>query len=156
MAETMEFGAHAGEHVLEIGGGMGTDLAQFAAHGATVTDLDLSAGHLDLAKENFTLRGLTGRFVLHDAETLPFPDGSFDLVYSNGVLHHTPNTREVVEEIRRVLRPGGRAIVMMYAENSWHYFKLAWNLGLEKERLKKLSIGDIMSRYVEITRNDAR
>ena len=62
-------------------------------HGARVTDVDLAAGHLQLAQENFRLRGLTGRFIHHDAETLPFDDASFDVVYSNGVLHHTPNTR---------------------------------------------------------------
>jgi len=88
MPVTMEFARHSGERVLEIGGGMGTDLAQFAKHGAIVTDVDLSAGHLTLAQENFRLRGLRGTFVHHDAETLPFPDASFDLVYSNGVIHH--------------------------------------------------------------------
>jgi glycosyltransferase involved in cell wall biosynthesis/ubiquinone/menaquinone biosynthesis C-methylase UbiE len=156
MAETMEFGAHAGESVLEIGGGMGTDLAQFAAHGATVTDLDLSAGHLNLAKENFGLRGLNGRFVLHDAETLPFPDDSFDLVYSNGVLHHTPNTREVVREILRVLKPGGRAIVMMYAENSLHYWRnVFYTVGLRDGELLQWSAGDIMSRIIERSDNAA-
>lgn len=154
MAETMEFGAQAGKHVLEIGGGMGTDLSQFAAHGATVTDLDLSAGHLNLAKENFTLRGLTGSFVLHDAETLPFPDDSFDLVYSNGVLHHTPNTREVVREILRVLKPGGRAIVMMYAENSLHYWRnVIYTVGLRDGELLQWSAGDVMSRIIERSDN---
>jgi glycosyltransferase involved in cell wall biosynthesis/ubiquinone/menaquinone biosynthesis C-methylase UbiE len=157
MPEVMEFAGHAGEQVLEIGAGIGTDLSQFARHGAHVTDVDLSAGHLALARENFELRGLAGRFMHHDAETLPFDDASFDLVYSNGVLHHTPNTRRVVEEIRRVLRPGGRAIVMMYAEHSWHYWgRLVWELGLQEDMLKTHSIGEIMSRTVEITKNDAR
>jgi ubiquinone/menaquinone biosynthesis C-methylase UbiE len=63
---------------------------------------------LQLAQENFALRGLTGRFVHQDAEKLPFPDASFDLVYTNGVLHHTPNTSEVIDEIFRVLRPAER------------------------------------------------
>lgn len=157
MAEVMEFRKHAGEQVLEIGGGVGTDLSQFAANGAHVTDLDLSAGHLAHAQENFARRGLRGTFVHHDAESLPFPDNSFDLVYSNGVLHHTPNTREVVREIRRVLRPGGRAIVMMYAENSIHYWReLVGRLGLDRDLLKNHSMGEIMSRYVEISQNDAR
>jgi len=143
--------------VLEIGGGMGTDLAQFAAHGATVTDLDLSAGHLQLAEENFRLRGLRGRFIHHDAETLPFDDGSFDLVYSNGVLHHTPNTVAVVGEIRRVLRPGGRAIVMFYAESSLHYWRnLVWAIGVKQALLDRESMAEIMSRSVERTANDAR
>jgi ubiquinone/menaquinone biosynthesis C-methylase UbiE len=157
MPETMEFARHAGEELLEIGGGMGTDLAQFAKHGAHVTDLDLSSGHLELAKESFRLRGLTGRFVLHDAETLPFPDNSFDVVYSNGVLHHTPNTRDVVAEIRRVLKPGGKAIIMMYAENSLHYWRnLVWAIGLKEGQLQDFSMGEIMSRSVERSDHGAR
>ena len=156
MAETMEFNGHAGEDLLEIGGGMGTDLAQFARAGARVTDVDLSSGHLELAKENFRHRGLTGRFVHHDAETLPFDDASFDAVYSNGVLHHTPNTRSVVGEISRVLRPGGRAIVMMYAENSLHYWRnLVWAIGLKQHQLATCSMGEIMSRSVERSDNAA-
>ena len=142
MAETMEFGRHAGERVLEIGGGMGTDLSQFAQHGALVTDIDLSSGHLALAQENFRLRGLKGEFVLHDAESLVFDDNAFDVVYSNGVLHHTPNTRRVVEEIRRVLKPGGRAIIMMYAETSLHYWRnLVWAIGLKEGLLQQISMG---------------
>jgi ubiquinone/menaquinone biosynthesis C-methylase UbiE len=157
MPETMEFGEHADHDVLEIGGGMGTDLAQFAAHGATVTDLDLSAGHLKLAEENFRSRGLSGCFVHHDAEALPFDDHSFDLVYSNGVLHHTPNTASAVREIYRVLRPGGRTIVMVYAENSFHYWRqLVWRLGVKERLLEHVSMGEIMSRSVERSANEAR
>ena len=156
MAEVMEFAGHAGKRVLEIGGGMGTDLAQFAKNGAQVTDLDLSSGHLDLAQENLALRGLTGTFVLHDAETLPFDDNAFDVVYSNGVIHHTPNTRAVVCEMRRVLRPGGRAIVMVYAENSLHYWRnLVWAIGLKEGELKSVSMGQIMSYAVERSDNAA-
>jgi len=157
MPEIMEFSAHAGEDVLEIGGGLGIDLAQFASRGARVTDVDLSAGHLALAEEHFRLRGLAGRFVHYDAETLPFPDARFDLVYSNGVLHHTPNTAAVVREIFRVLKPGGRVIVMMYAENSLHYWRnLVWAIGLKEGELLRHSMGDIMSRSVERSANDAR
>jgi ubiquinone/menaquinone biosynthesis C-methylase UbiE len=157
MREVMEFAQHRGEDVLEIGGGIGTDLAQFAAHGARVTDVDLAAGHLQMAEENFRLRGLAGAFVHHDAESLPFPDAAFDLVYSNGVLHHTPNTAMVVREIHRVLRPGGRAIVMLYAEDSLHYWrKLVWLFGVRGRLLDSVSMGEIMSRQVERSANDAR
>lgn len=157
MFETMEFAQHSGKRVLEIGGGMGTDHAQFAKHGAITTDIDLSSGHLALAQENFRLRGLAGTFVHHDAEALPFPDASFDVVYSNGVIHHTPNTQRVVDEIYRVLKPGGKAIVMVYAENSLHYWRnLVTVLGLRQHLLDTFSVGEIMSRHVEITENDAR
>jgi glycosyltransferase involved in cell wall biosynthesis/ubiquinone/menaquinone biosynthesis C-methylase UbiE len=157
MPRTMEFAKHAGKDVLEVGGGMGTDLAQFAKHGARVTDVDLSAGHLALAEQNFRLRGLDGRFVHQDAERLPFDDDSFDVVYSNGVIHHTPHTDRVVAEMRRVLRPGGRAIVMVYAENSLHYWRnLILNVGLRRGELLSSSAGDILSRVVERSDNDAR
>jgi glycosyltransferase involved in cell wall biosynthesis/ubiquinone/menaquinone biosynthesis C-methylase UbiE len=157
MPGVMEFAGHAGEDVLEIGGGMGTDLAQFARHGARVTDVDLSVGHLNLARENFELRSLTGRFVHQDAETLPFPDASFDLVYSNGVLHHTPNTSQVVDEIFRVLRPGGKVIAMFYAENSLIFWRnIAWGHGLVDAMLEQHSIGEVMSRTVEFSEIGSR
>jgi glycosyltransferase involved in cell wall biosynthesis/ubiquinone/menaquinone biosynthesis C-methylase UbiE len=156
MREVMEFNRHKSEKVLEVGAGMGTDLAQFATHGALVTDVDLSSGHLDLARENFRLRGLAAEFVLHDAETLPFDDNTFDVVYSNGVIHHTPNTHSVVCEMRRVLKPGGRAIVMVYAENSLHYWRnLVWAIGLKEGQISKRSMGDIMSAAVERSDNAA-
>jgi glycosyltransferase involved in cell wall biosynthesis/ubiquinone/menaquinone biosynthesis C-methylase UbiE len=156
MPEVMEFDRHGGEEILEIGGGMGTDLAQFALHGARVTDLDLSSGHLTLAKENFVARGLQGRFIQQDAETLDFRDNTFDLVYSNGVLHHTPNTHHVVREILRILKPGGKAIAMFYAEDSLHYWRnLMWKIGVREGQLRKYSMGEIMSRSVERSDNAA-
>ncbi len=152
MPELMEFARHRGHKVLEVGAGLGTDLAQFASNGALCTDLDLSRGHLEHAQRNFALRGLSARFVHHDAEEMPFEDGEFDVVYSNGVIHHTPNTTKLVGEIYRVLKPGGRAIIMVYAEQSWHYWrKIAFDLGLRGRELKKSSIGEIMSRHVELS-----
>jgi glycosyltransferase involved in cell wall biosynthesis/SAM-dependent methyltransferase len=157
MPEMMEFGQHANQDVLEIGGGLGIDLAQFASAGARVTDVDLSAGHLALAEEHFRLRGLTGRFIHHDGEELPFADGTFDLVYSNGVIHHTPNTHRMVAEIHRVLRPGGRVIVMVYAENSLYYWRnLLFVRGVKEQQLRRSSMGDILSRSVEASGTDAR
>ncbi|MBD2127309.1 methyltransferase domain-containing protein [Microcoleus sp. ZQ-A2] len=157
MAETMEFAKHSGKKLLEIGAGIGTDLCQFALNGADVTDVDLSAGHLELAKENFRLRGLTGNFIHQDAEDLPFDNNSFDVVYSNGVIHHTPNTIQLVKEIYRVLKPGGKVIIMVYAENSLHYWRsLVGNLGLMKGELVDVSMGEIMSRHVEISENNAK
>jgi ubiquinone/menaquinone biosynthesis C-methylase UbiE len=157
MPDMMEFAKHSGRDVLEIGGGMGTDLAQFARNGARVTNIDLAAGHLRLAEENFRLRGLSARFIHHDAESLSFEDHSFDVVYSNGVLHHTPNTAAVVGEIHRVLRPGGRAIIMLYAEESLYYWrKLVWRSGVKDGLLERVSMGEIMSRQVERSANEAR
>src|SRR5262245_30299935 len=97
--------------VLEIGCGLGTDGAQFAKAGANYTGIDLTQAAVELAQKRFELFDLPGTFRVADAERLDFPDNSFDLVYSHGVLHHTPDTARAVREIHRVLRPGGRAIV---------------------------------------------
>lgn len=107
--------------VLEIGCGLGTDGAQFALAGANYTGVDLTQAAVDLAKRRFELFQLPGTFLVADAERLDFPDNSFDIVYSHGVLHHTPDTAAAVREIHRVLRPGGQAIVMLYHRNSYNY-----------------------------------
>src|SRR4051812_43893688 len=95
--------------VLEIGCGLGTDGAQFAKAGAQYTGIDLTDAAIDLARRRFELFNLPGTFRVADAEKLDFPDNSFDIVYSHGVLHHTPDTETAIREIHRVLRPGGRA-----------------------------------------------
>ncbi len=155
--EVMEFDRHSGETVLEIGGGMGNDLSQFAKNGSITTDFDLSGGHLELAKENFELQGLKGTFIHGDAENLPSPNESFDVVYSNGVIHHTPNTYQVVDHIHRILHPGGKAIIMIYAEDSIQYWRdIIYSRGLQQEMLWSMSPGEIMSRNVEISEHGAR
>src|SRR5438034_8549770 len=88
-----------GLKVLEIGCGMGTDGAQFARAGADYTGIDLTEAAIELARRRFECSGLQGEFRVADAENLDFADGSFDLVYSHGVLHHTPDTARAVHEI---------------------------------------------------------
>ena len=107
--------------VLEIGCGLGTDGAQFAKAGAEYTGVDLTDAAIELAQKRFALFGLPGLFRTADAENLDFEDDSFDLVYSHGVLHHTPDTARAIQEVHRVLRPGGRAVVMLYHRNSYNY-----------------------------------
>src|SRR5919112_5264067 len=107
--------------VLEVGCGLGTDGAQFAKAGAHYTGIDLTEAAVDLARRRFELFNLPGAFRVADAERLDFPDNTFDLVYSHGVLHHTPDTQTAIREIHRVLRPGGRAVVMLYHRDSYNY-----------------------------------
>lgn len=116
-----EFDRHAGDRVLEIGCGQGTDLLEFAKGGAIVTGLDLTPRHVELTRRKFELYGYEGTFVEGDAEDLPFDDAPFDYVYSNGVLHHTPDTQKAVDEAYRVLKPGGRAKIILYHRDSLHY-----------------------------------
>ena len=110
-----------GRDVLEAGCGIGTDGARFARAGARYTGLDFSPTALDLARRRFALAGLSGSLVEGSVTDLPFTDESFDLVYSNGVIHHIPQTEQAVREFHRVLRPGGTALVMLYHRRSFNY-----------------------------------
>lgn len=108
--------------LLEIGCGMGTDALIFAQQDFSVTGIDLSPVHIDLARKLFKLHSLSADFMKGNAETLPFPDNSFGCVYSFGVLHHTPGTAKAIDEIRRVLVPSGRAVIMLYHKRSLNNF----------------------------------
>jgi SAM-dependent methyltransferase len=121
ISEAADFAGAGGLKVLEIGCGLGTDGAQFAAAGADYTGVDLTEAAVELARRRFELFDLPGNFQTADAENLEFADDSFDLVYSHGVLHHTPETAKAIREIHRVLRPGGRAVVMLYHRDSYNY-----------------------------------
>ena len=110
-----------GRRVLEIGCGIGTDAVSFARAGADYTAVELSAVSLELARRRFEVYGLKGRFYHGNAETVDQLVGptQFDLVYSFGVIHHTPNPRAVIESARRVVKPDGELRIMLYAQNSW-------------------------------------
>ncbi len=119
--EAADFAGAGGRKVLEIGCGLGTDGAQFAEAGADYTGVDLTEAAVELARKRFEFSGLSGKFRTADAENLDFADDTFDLVYSHGVLHHTPETQQAINEVHRVLRPGGRAVVMLYHRDSYNY-----------------------------------
>jgi SAM-dependent methyltransferase len=113
------YSAAKGLKVLDIGCGNGYVLYQYARHGAEVTGVDLTRTAIELSRKRFALGGLSGDFMEVDGDKLPFPDGHFDIVCSMGVLHHISDPRPMVEEIFRVLKPGGRLIVMLYYRYSW-------------------------------------
>ena len=118
-----------GKRVLEVGPGAGGHAALFARHGARVTAADITYGRARATEAKFRLMGedAAGCSAMQsDGERLPFADGTFDIVYSNGVLHHTPDTALAVDEVYRMLRPGGRAVIMLYCKNSWHYWINMW------------------------------
>jgi SAM-dependent methyltransferase len=108
-----------GLRVLEVGCGAGVDLARFARGGATVTGVDLSRSAIELARANFEQQGLPARLLVEDGEQLSFPESSFDLVYAHGVVQYTAHPQRLVDECRRVLVPGGRAIFQVYNRVSW-------------------------------------
>lgn len=118
-----------GKNVLEIGCGIGTDTMNFARHGARVTAVDVSENSLQLARRRAQVYGLEDRvrFFHGDAERLSeiVPPDPYDLVYSFGVIHHTPHPERVLQEIRRVTGPGTHLKIMVYHRYSW---KVLWIL----------------------------
>lgn len=120
--ETIPFEVARGKKVLEIGCGNGADGIVFAEHGAHYTGVDLTETAVGAAKRHFEMMGYDGVFQTENAERLSFEDESFDIVYAFGVLHHTPSPVRAIDEVFRVLRPGGFAIVMLYHKRSFNYY----------------------------------
>ncbi|MDQ6861814.1 MAG: class I SAM-dependent methyltransferase [Verrucomicrobiota bacterium] len=120
--ELVPFAEGRDKSVLEIGLGNGADGAMWATNGAHYTGVDLTETAVEATRKHFEVLGLKGRFEKQNAEHLSFADEAFDIVYSHGVLHHTPRTQQALDEVHRVLKPGGRAIVMLYHKHSFNYF----------------------------------
>lgn len=117
----IDFKSFKNKKVLEIGCGIGTDGIQFAKNGAYYTGIDLSNASVNIAKKHFALLKQKGGIIQANAESLPFPQKSFDHVYSFGVIHHTPNPKKLVQEIYRVLKKQGTIAVMLYNRTSFYY-----------------------------------
>jgi len=119
------FAGAAGLRVLEIGVGASTDFVQWLRCGAQAVGVDLSPNSLAETRARVAAEGFPeAELRVADAEHLPFPADSFDLVYSYGVLHHSPDTPRAIQEVLRVLRPGGEARLMIYHVPSWTGFLL--------------------------------
>lgn len=114
-----DFASARDKDLLEIGVGVGTDFIRFARAGARVNGVDLTEHSVSLVRRRLELEGFEGNVQVADAEQLPFEDDRFDLVYSWGVLHHTPDPDRAIAEAVRVLKPGGRLCLMLYARHSW-------------------------------------
>ncbi len=118
--ELVRFERWAGRDVLEAGCGIGTDAVRFVRAGARYMGVDFSPTALELAARRPELAA--SRLVEGSITALPFDGASFDLVYSNGVIHHLPQTALAIAEFHRVLRPGGTAIAMVYHRDSLNYY----------------------------------
>ena len=116
-----DFKRWKGKSVLEVGCGIGTDATNFARNGADYSAIELSSESMNLAQKRFETFDLKGNFVSGNAEELSslVPTSHFDLVYSFGVIQHTPNHSNVIKEIRKVIKPDGELRIMLYAKNSW-------------------------------------
>ena len=118
IAKYARFEEWKGRDVLEVGVGAGTHAERFARAGARFTGIDLTEHGVALARRRFDIGGLEGRLERADAERLPFPDDSFDFVYSWGVIHHSADTAAAARELTRVCRHGGEIACMVYSRTS--------------------------------------
>jgi 2-polyprenyl-3-methyl-5-hydroxy-6-metoxy-1,4-benzoquinol methylase len=128
-----EFDRWQGQKVLEIGCGIGTDTVNFARHGATVAAVDLSPQSLDLARRRVEVYGLQNqvRFYSGSAEELTsfVPVEPYDLIYSFGVIHHTPHPGRVLQQMRSYAKPGTTIKIMVYHHRSWKVFDILMGYG---------------------------
>lgn len=134
--------------VLEIGVGLGADHQQFAEAGALLHGIDLTERAVGHTRRRLEVFGLSSRLAVGDAENLNFPDDQFDIVYSWGVLHHSPDTPRAIQEVWRVLRPGGVARIMVYHTWSLVGVMLWIRYGLLGLR-PWMGMREIYSRYLE-------
>lgn len=144
-----QFARWRGKRVLEIGVGTGTDFLQWARAGADAYGVDLTTEAIELTRSRLAVYGVDCRELrVADAENLPYPDNFFDLVYSWGVLHHTPDTVRAISEAVRVVRPGGRVKLMLYNRRSFVALKFWIKYALLRGR-PLTSISGVLARHME-------
>jgi ubiquinone/menaquinone biosynthesis C-methylase UbiE len=137
-----QFKDSRGLKVLEIGVGMGADYLEWLKAGAQATGVDLSNASIERARHRCEIAGFKPDLHVADAERLPFPDNSFDVVYSYGVMHHSPNTAQCVCEALRVLKPGGQARIMVYHHRSLTGAMLWLRYGIWRGKSLRQSVFD--------------
>ena len=118
---TFDFSGLKGKQVLEIGSGSGAASCLLGKAGAHVTAIDLTSEAVQMTRQNATFQGVSLQVTQMDAENLSFNNGSFDFVFSWGVLHHSANPQACFREVARVLKPNGRGLIMVYNRKSLRY-----------------------------------
>lgn len=130
----VDFEGQRGRRVLDVGCGAGVDLVRFARSGARATGVDIAPAAIGLARRNLEIQRLDARLLVADAEALPLAEGQFDMVFAHGVVQYTSHPQALVDECRRVLKPGGQAIFQVYNRVSWlNLLSKVMKVGLEHE-----------------------
>lgn len=143
--EFADFASARGKRVLEIGVGMGADYLQWLKAGARATGIDLSQASVHQARLRCLDAGFPPDLQVGDGEHLAFAGGSFDLVYSYGVMHHSPDTQRCLREAWRVLKPGGQLKVMLYHHPSWTGLMLWMRYGIFRGK----SLREVVYEFLE-------
>ena len=156
LAEVFPFDKTRGKKVLEVGCGAGYDAYEFCRNGANYTGVDITPENIERTKKHLSLVGFDADIRLGDAEHLDFPDESFDLAFSNGVLHHIPDIRKGFDEIHRILKPRGEFWLTLYHKNSVFYrLSICLWTHILRGGFLKLSLDERRS-LIEYTASDAR
>jgi len=156
LAELVPFGAMSGREVLEIGCGAGFDAYDFCKAGARYTGIDITPENPRRTRAHLALYGLNPGVARADAEDLPFGAGRFDVTYSNGVLHHTPDIAKSLREQHQVLKSGGEIWIVLYHRNSiFYWFTLFLVEHLLCRGYRKRSFEERLS-MIEFTTSDVR
>jgi SAM-dependent methyltransferase len=131
--------------VLEIGVGQGTHAELLAPRCRSFTGIDLTSSAAEMTSKRFQLFNIPGQIRQMDAEDMDFSDDSFDFIWSWGVIHHSANTLRVLHEMRRVLRPGGRCVVMIYYKSWWSFYVCGFLRGIfQRQFIKYGSLHRVM------------
>jgi ubiquinone/menaquinone biosynthesis C-methylase UbiE len=120
----IDFSSLKNKDVLEIGVGCGSHAGLLVRYAKSFTGIDLTSQAVKYTTERMKIFNKQCKIIQMDAEKLEFPDASFDYVWSWGVIHHSANTKKILQEIKRVLRPGGTVVTMVYHRNFWHFYIL--------------------------------
>lgn len=159
----LEFAKHSGETLLGVGHGLGTDWVQYAQNGADVIVCSPATAQLELVRRNFVLRGLAGRFVQGQPTSLPLDDCSIDVVCISSLHHGIDEPAKVIEEVYRVLRPGGKVLAATpayYDVDFWRRTVFFWHRWFRphrgkdplrcKRRLSARQLQQLFQRFTEI------
>jgi SAM-dependent methyltransferase len=154
LSDVVPFHTMSGKKVLEIGFGPGYDTLKFMRAGSDYTGIDITPENVERTRRHLAFFGFSPNVRQGDAEDLPFPDATFDIVYSNGVLHHVPDMARAFREARRVLKSGGEFRILLYNRYSVFYAGLV-AIHLLSGRFLKESLAQRRSRIEATSAEDA-
>jgi len=152
LSELVDYNSLKGKKVLDIATGPGLFLVEFAKVGAIATGIDITSYAIKHTSRNLELRNLKAEVIKMDAQKLEFPDATFDYVHAWGCVMHMPDTEKAIQEIYRVLTPGGKALIYIYNRNSWTFwfnFILIRGILMGKLFTYRFDIDKLTTRYAD-------